>query len=411
MSQLTTYYVGAGASAGNKIEEIYEDPIVDSLGPQVLHTNDEKNRHTYIKALHSSYEGRINAGERIPAVASMPFRLKYIQSRIENFFVSETLDIDQEILDKILPAQELLRNDFRWLIDKLNTHKTVDQLASEILTQSNNLEENNEEKNELQKQYEILKLVLAVYFSFDQLLTPTDSRYRTFFSQMCRGKLENLLQSKSKIVSWNYDCQFEIAFAEFMKYSSLAKSNSALNIGTRYYLPFDENRFGIEKLNGTSISYRKDSESSTFFFDELKLNENNASLRYYSPKVAANIIFNYLICRNDLQNVQSGISFSWDAPFEDPSIMRSLSIMQKTRELIIIGYSFPPVNEAIDRRLLQSLRFLHNVVIQDYYPHRIKSRLLTLGGPKIQENVNNGNLRIELLTPEDYNEFALPGQF
>jgi hypothetical protein len=66
------------------------------------------------------------------------------------------------------------------------------------------------------------------------------------------------------------------------------------------------------------------------------------------------------------QNSQPLLSFAWEIDLGNKIIMNeAILATQRTKTLVIIGYSFPYFNRAIDRSLFDGMHYLSKIYIQD----------------------------------------------
>ena len=184
-----TYYIGAGASAGKRSEDgwITEGlPVVNEIAQRLDDLINNFNKASF----------------------SSDF------SRVDDFVGLKT----REDWDR---AKERMLANMKWLLDACRQNATIDTFAKKLVLQ--------DKKSE----FEYLEHLLAFYFIIEQILTAPDSRYDTF--------LANILQDKSqfpyniKVLSWNYDSQFEIAYHEYDKVHQLSIGSKLLEA----YQPFD----------------------------------------------------------------------------------------------------------------------------------------------------------------------------
>jgi len=119
-------------------------------------------------------------------------------------------------------------------------HASIDTFAKKLYIK-------NEQHNLLR-----LKATLSCYFLILQGLNNVDQRYDTFFASITnKDENENvILPDNIKIISWNYDIQFEKAFNIYLdniKYLSTQLQAPPIT-GGRF--EFDYSKFGIIRLNG-----------------------------------------------------------------------------------------------------------------------------------------------------------------
>ena len=251
-------------------------------------------------------------------------------------------------------------------------------------------------------EFEHLEHLLAFYFIIEQILTAPDSRYDTF--------LANILQDKSqfpyniKVLSWNYDSQFEIAYHEYDKVHQLSIGSKL----SEAYQPFD-----ILKINGSAT-----------FKDETDWAKHRKQLiskipkewKPYDPFGDYDAVDMYSILLDEVVDLYSwyvgemnplkpnstNLSFAFD--YNKPSDVlyrRAKEIVGVTDALVIIGYTFPFFNREIDRKILDNLNPDAEIYIQDMNPERVKQSFLAVC-PSVKDH------KIHLLKEVD--QFFLPPQ-
>lgn len=72
-----------------------------------------------------------------------------------------------------------------------------------------------------------------------------------------------------------------------------------------------------------------------------------------------------------------------------------------TEELVVIGYSFPYVNNSVDTFIVENMRNLQKVIIQDPNPDAIKERISTM---------TNSIYMVEYL-PKQWKQFYISQRF
>ena len=99
--------------------------------------------------------------------------------------------------------------------------------------------------------------------------------------------------------------------------------------------------------------------------------------------------------------IYPSLSFAWEKEKYETEINQiAADAIKETQVLVIIGYSFPFFNRAIDQSVLKSMK-PYKVYIQDKYPDRILSRFKGAYGYSHQ---------VEYVTIDDIYQFALPDE-
>lgn len=232
-----------------------------------------------------------------------------------------------------------------------------------------------------------LKALLSSYLIFEQLIKPDDmafysDKYNHSILPPTRLVLENDLQvmiktnidkryitlwgeylteSKAtlpdniKILSWNYDMQFESSYSHVKNYS-LEMSQQNLQVYPSPQKKIDITKSCILKLNGTAgliDDYSSKRYYNLFDFREHKLMDN---LDYLID----------LLEKNYHRSFDKPLfSFAWeDEPIVNETRQFAKQIIEETTVLIIIGYSFPTFNKKVDRQIFANLPKLKKIYYQ-----------------------------------------------
>lgn len=200
--------------------------------------------------------------------------------------------------------------------------------------------------------YKFLKRLISTYFSildFDPYslqgdIPTTEYRVLPFLtSLLVRGKLpENV-----KIISWNYDSQFEIAASK--KNIVLASTEAEKAVSLKGFSAWPN-----ENKNAPDVI--KDIDLTPFL---IHLN-GIAGYKYSQRTFAEECNANYLeLIATDHEPL---LSFSWEDTSDEILpifVHKRLALARKmaigTEYLVIIGYSFPFFNRIFDKILLQDM--------------------------------------------------------
>jgi hypothetical protein len=287
--------------------------------------------------------------EGLPIVEEIPSRIQFLihkiitgNTEINSQFKASKQDID------------FLISELEWLKTASIKHQTIDTYAKKLYTTQNH------------EEYERLKYALSAYLTLEQLFNKPDSRYDAFFAAILGDDISKLPDFVS-ILSWNYDCQFEIAFAEYFS------SNKSLNSIWDHLKIFNKtttddrkkyDNFSITKLNGTALTYDKKSLDKPFFdsfFNRMGMSKINHVITSYLRGAGAS-------------NVENALSFGWEKMNE---IFKNqiISKVEDAEILVIIGYSFPYFNREVDRFIIQNMNSLNKIYIQDPNHIEVKESL------------------------------------
>lgn len=186
--------------------------------------------------------------------------------------------------------------------------------------------------------------MLSIYFIIEQIINKPDSRYDTFLANILTSNIE--IPERIRILTWNYDSLFEIAFNEYKN-----QIGSPRDIGC--YSLYDNDLTttpSIFKVNGTAS-----------FKDWWSLTNVKNKSNKLSKEVVDKIIKAYK------DNV-SLLSFAWENTEHKNSntaIKTFIQGIQYASTLVVIGYTFPFFNRLVDKEIIGSLNNLKKIYIQD----------------------------------------------
>lgn len=217
--------------------------------------------------------------------------------------------------------------------------------------------------------YNYVKVILSCFFIYEQMVNKPDKRYDAFFAANLNDSHYSLPKNV-KILSWNYDFQFEKAYSEYCLQPELSNIQKTLRVFDALFNYEYEGGFGIFKLNGTT-SFTEIGFPNRYWnvVENVDLIEPH-NLVYQILEVMDLIRFNR-------HKYYSNVSFAWEADWTKPVdqfLNMVESAVSETEILVIIGYSFPFFNRSTDRRMLKSEK-LKKVYIQDIHPGNIQSAL------------------------------------
>lgn len=311
------YLMGAGASYGKRTKEDLSHKV------EIINGDTKSVRHIYCA----------NIIEGMPLVIEIPQRILYICDLIRNSDSTPDLYITTaKTQPSIEFTKDLLVKDLMWLYDGAIKHATIDTFAKKLF-----LTERVEEYNKLKK-------LLAIYFIIEQVINKPDSRYDTFLANILTPKLE--IPDRIKILTWNYDSQFEIAFNEYRKTIISPKDIGCYSL---YDNEITESP-AIFKVNGTASFNNWNSLAN--FRSNHKLNKT----------ILDKIIYAY-------KDNESLLSFAWETSKKKsddiPTIRTAIEQIKEARILVVVGYTFPFFNRVVDKSLISSMDYLNKIYIQD----------------------------------------------
>jgi hypothetical protein len=304
-------------------------------------------------------------------------------------------------------AAKIFIEELNILLENEKESTSIDAYAKELTNSNRTLE--------LHK----LKIILSSYIIFEQLikpkelifyeedgstklsnnlqemmLNPLDKRYRTFWSDYING--HNSKPSPNiKVISWNYDMQFEFSFSRFKNYS-LEMTQQELQVFPSENKNFDKNKFCILKINGTAGIYKdKNFTSVKNLFDLKKHKLDNSNI---------NILLEYFKENHRRVYSEPIFSFAWEkTPIVENTRAIAKEVIKETEILVIIGYSLPSFNREIDRELFSDINNLEKVYYQAP-ENEFNSLKMKLDG--INPNLNKLTVGINDLT-----SFYVPNEY
>lgn len=306
------------------------------------------------------------------------------------------------------------------LISELSSHRTPDTVAKKYFHRT------GKDGNDLKE----LKQTLILFFLFEQIIDhdikndlykelygenvieSLDKRYDSFIAALLKPVPQNfLLKENFKVLTWNYDLQFEKAFSNyFPHYDSQilqSKIQSLPKIVDPSAKDFNFNEFGLVHLNG--IACEKPVSTPAFPLPTVE--------RY---PMGSQVVDQVLSCYHRLmtfddpnRSSQSDlITFAWENLQPDSTIDNSVtlevatSIAEKTDILVVVGYLFPIFNREIDEYLINKMP-LKKVYVQDLNESSIKKILEGMLKRKFrQENIEtlgySSSFHIPIEQSEEY---------
>ncbi|WP_437396656.1 hypothetical protein [Flagellimonas lutimaris] len=318
----------------------------------------------------------------LPVVRNMPKSIADVAKVIEDYskiLVEEEIDIQPIPKGKTnLQLLNQLLNQFKWMQEKASSHASIDTFAKKLSI--------NNEHNQLRN----LKVAMSVYFTIEQSRQRFDKRYDTFFASVLSNFGE--MPQNLKILSWNYDSQFEMAYSEYNnRLKDIGDNALGLNIQTKHLLKRRTNGFSLLKLNGTSSYHPLRGYQNGQYANSLRELDN-----HFFSEVLIN--FGRMTYSTDMAPT---LSFAWEG--ENNTNLEIVEMAQRetnqTNVLVVVGYSFPFFNREIDRAILNSMENLEKIYYQDMNAHQLKARLLS-----IKENMDG----IEVIPYTEVDQFFLP---
>ena len=238
-------------------------------------------------------------------------------------------------------------------------------------------------------EYSKLIKSLTYYFLLEQMYSGVDSRYKVFLTTLIAGSTRFTLPKNIKIFSWNYDYQFEEALIEKRNQAGLQLYINEIVHTHNFDIDKIESDFSLIKLNGSAAHFLKDTfsvNSPNLLFNMVEVsnpnyyesNEEERTKRRYAQ--FSQIMRLYPIIFK--HPFESSIRFAWQKKSSD-AIISSIGLLKSlynVKEVVVIGYSFPPLNFRIDTAILSKCSNLQIITVQvdEVNFPAIKKRLLTI---------------------------------
>lgn len=331
------------------------------------------------------------SAQSLPVIIDIPDRLNHftnfiLEHRIGTHEKFDGLGISPTVFD----IEEELMNECKDLETKVRMHASIDTYAKKLRITAVN-------KGENLKRYRSLKAILSGFFIYEQLSKNIDLRYDSFFASLLKDS-PNSFPENVRVVSWNYDFQFEKAYSAFSGNDSLHHNQILLNI-----FPSDlrlgdyKEQFSIFKINGTTGFYNREFFSNEIYYDNLNTLD--------SSELVKKILWHYAASIYNPKMVRTLLSFAWEREWEESTkelIKMTQAAIERTDVLVTIGYSFPFFNRDLDRELINSMAMggsLKKIYVQDKTPHKIIEKI---------SSVLPEEHKIKLIPIDAVDQFYLP---
>jgi hypothetical protein len=236
--------------------------------------------------------------------------------------------------------QMQLIDDLEWLNKETSRHASIDTFAKKLTLKR--------EHKLLRK----LKICLSLFFAFEQIDKSLDKRYDSFFASILNSMTK--FPENIRILSWNYDAQFELSISEYINQVDLSFSETWLGVRNKFEQKRYDPGFGIFKLNGSASCFVKEDYGLQKIWLLTKEEDKIDS------SVIEKIIIQYALATSQI--ISPFLSFSWEQ--NNRILEETISETKDTKTLIVIGYSFPFFNRKIDREIIGNMQNLSTVYFQ-----------------------------------------------
>ncbi|XDD52166.1 hypothetical protein AB3N59_19615 [Leptospira sp. WS92.C1] len=332
--------------------------------------------------------------EGIPAANDMPFRMVFLATELQKLKLFD----DSEVLEgnygnyEGKSYNEILKiMTDEWLeIGEKSKRLTIDTLANENLREP--------------LYFNKIKRVLSTYFMIEQkkefpfestkYAEKIDSRIRKFISESAKGRTAGnfTLLNDPIIFTWNYDFQFELALANYLKLPKeyddwIDESQLALNINPKIKDYRESERavqHALYKMNGTAGIYKSSriGFDSDFFIPRLYFyGDFNLYLR--------EILRVFSIKKLNLDTDYTEINFAFDGNrLINNKKLKIKENASKIERLYVMGYSFPIVNKSVDEEIFSMMTSIKEIHIYDIP----KQEVLLRERARLRSNISAGSI-------------------
>lgn len=206
-----------------------------------------------------------------------------------------------------------------------------------------------------------IKFYITLYFNFIQYYIPTNKRYDAFIASLINED-ELKFPKHVNIISWNYDFQFELSYSQYLKkVKTLSHFQSALNVCPPC---FDNNDHKtIFKINGSAFFENEKQQLLGLYGDNIRAEHQDLGFETLNQ---------FLLHFHINNSYPTAINFAWARSKKDKHLIDMImSQTMDTECLVVIGYSFPFFNRGIDRTILNNMKGLSEVYIQDPFAEEV----------------------------------------
>lgn len=192
-----------------------------------------------------------------------------------------------------------------------------------------------------------------------------DKRYSSFISDYILDDKDNY-----RIVSWNYDIQFELAYMHMMSINQFEELYKKLNIWPNLGKTNDEGDNFLIHLNGSSIVY----ESLVDGVPSISFASNDFDRDIPLAKALNKHLWMLKTENRNLRQLDNTLKFAFTNTEEqlDRLKFEIITSIQDFHKIAIIGYSFPKSNQAIDKFIFNTIDPEAKIIIQNPVSQRKK---------------------------------------
>ena len=206
------------------------------------------------------------------------------------------------------------------------------------------------------------------------------------------------------ILTWNYDLQFEMAYSGYyISERYIPTLWKDLNVFNKMYpTEFDAYKaFAMIKLNGTALFTDNTLEAWPV---GTKGGVNRVTDCFYGGGNEKPFQYGYKYLNGG--NYHNMLSYAWEEKNMEALCDAIKARTYDTEELIVIGYSFPYVNNKMDSFIIDNMPRLRKVIVQDFEDKfvDVKERIEAIAE-------SSGNKKIEIVHKKNLQQFYIPNNF
>ncbi len=284
------------------------------------------------------------SAESLPTVEKIPERITHLLHILSDpkyrFSNNEIFSIpnSSERISKQKVKENFVKDLLNWN-GAIKEHSSIDTLAKKLYV------------TKRQKEYNSLKIVFSFFLVCEQMISKIDRRYDSFLAAISKSNNTgngDLLPEQMRIISWNYDFQFEKAFSAYSLDNRIDANQSLLNVHPSGGSNFSAtNKFGLYKLNGTTGIHENSGTISSFISE---VDEN------FGVTFLTKILKSYHSITKDIDKNPTSLYFAWeDHSISQRVIANAMEATKDTQVLVVIGYSFPFFNREVDRKIIRNM--------------------------------------------------------
>lgn len=312
----------------------------------------------------------------LPIVNQMPNRI------VETISVIESEKFGKEEINIQEGKKKNLIDQLYWLKEGCEKHATIDTYAKKLYITD-------------KEGYNRLKHVLSAYLTLEQIINKPDMRYDAFFASLLGETVDDLPKNIS-VLSWNYDCQFELAFSEYFNKRGMNDIWQQLNITSKKKnKSTNSDVFSITKLNGTALMEIDGSTLLDPFFGMHRING------------IVNAIDDLYFAAAGSLNITNHLSFAWDQDHSETFYKDMKTKLSDAEVLVVIGYSFPFFNRKKDMGSFSAMPKLNKIYIQAPNPEEVEQNMRTAFSPF---QTGHPSLKNNIIKLPNVDQFYLPAE-